>query len=542
MGESAAAKAVQKVTGMWWPDADPDKLRTVADAWEAMATAIDNVTAPTNQAAAAIVANNHGPAIDAFGKFWSRYYGGKDAAGKGKGWLPETADACRALAKALRDFAHEVDKAIKKLEEEAAIVGGTLVVGTALAIVTFSISADIAAATAAGIVATAASVGVAVSEAIATIAATVLVGAAFGAVEAITVDLAVAQPIRVELFGDGGYSLTEAVDSAQTGEIMGAAGGGLGAGARVVTTAAEGTENASVALAGLAKVANAADTVPGRMITGAGLTYGYDTAFKTGPVMPLDLILGAVGSAAGPGGSTPKRRPSFTGAEANGFSRKPDGTPEPWVSDSGSPYVHDPFSSEPINLKAVRLYEEYRTRTDDVAEVALETKVDPRIVEVAKKNLMVNRHDVQVGPGEENVMKDVYFEPEWEIARRWNAAVKGIKGPADTVDILRTVLAHEYIEAKLFEAGLPYLPSHPDCWEDGIRPVAHPEHFSAHQMAPNSFNKLDFSSDTLVSSLWIWKKYGIEVPPIPIADDLSNLDVLVDAIKSHIRAKGHDLK
>ncbi|MFD8701861.1 hypothetical protein ACFV1W_04430 [Kitasatospora sp. NPDC059648] len=62
---------------MWWPDADPDKLRTVADAWEAMATAIDNVTAPTNQAAAA-VANNHGPAIDAFGKFWARYYGGKD--------------------------------------------------------------------------------------------------------------------------------------------------------------------------------------------------------------------------------------------------------------------------------------------------------------------------------------------------------------------------------------------------------------------------------------------------------------------------------
>ncbi|MFF9645501.1 WXG100-like domain-containing protein [Kitasatospora aureofaciens] len=300
MGESAAAKAVQKVTGMWWPDADPDKLRTVADAWEAMATAIDNVTAPTNQAAAAIVANNHGPAIDAFGKFWARYYGGKDSAGKGKGWLPETADACRALAKALRDFAHEVDKAIKKLEEEAAIVGGTLVVGAALAIVTFSISADIAAATAAGIVATAAAVGVTVSEAIATIAATVLVSAAFGAVEAITVDLAVAQPIRVELFGDGGYSLTEAADSAKTGGIMGGAGGGLGAGARVVTTAAETTENASVALASLAKVANAADTVPGRMITGAGLTYGYDTAFKTGPVMPLDLVLGAVGSAAGP--------------------------------------------------------------------------------------------------------------------------------------------------------------------------------------------------------------------------------------------------
>ncbi|MBD0693794.1 anthrax toxin lethal factor-related metalloendopeptidase [Streptomyces sp. CBMA123] len=302
MGESAVAKAVQKVTGMWWPDADPDKLRKAADAWDAMATAIDNVTVPTNQAAAAVVAGNHGPAIDAFGTFWGRYYGGKDSAGKGKGWLPETADACRSLAKALRDFAHEVDKAIKKLEEEAAIVGGTLVVGTALAFVTFSISADIAAATAAGIVATAASVGVAVSEAIATIAATVLVGAAFGAVEAITVDLAVAQPIRVEFFDDGGYSLTEAVDSAKTGGIMGGAGGGLGAGARVVSTAAESAENASVALAGLAKVTGAADTVPGRMITGAGLSYGYDAEFKTGPVMPLDVVVGGVGGAAGPRG------------------------------------------------------------------------------------------------------------------------------------------------------------------------------------------------------------------------------------------------
>ncbi|MFJ9457820.1 hypothetical protein ACIRST_22400 [Kitasatospora sp. NPDC101447] len=302
MGESTVAKAVQKVTGMWWPDADPDKLRKVADAWEAMATAIDNVTAPTNQAAAAIVANNHGPAIDAFGTFWGRYYGGKDSAGKGKGWLPDTAEACRSLAKALREFAHEVDKAIKKLEEEAAIVGGTLLVGGALAFVTFSISADIAVATAAGIVATAASVGVAVSEVVATIAATILVGAVFGAVEAIAVDVAVAQPIRVEFFGDGGYSLTEAADSAETGGIMGAAGGGLGAGGRVVVNAAERAESASVVLAGLAKAANAADTLPGRMITGAGLSVGYDAEFKTGPVMPLDVVVGAAGGAAGPRG------------------------------------------------------------------------------------------------------------------------------------------------------------------------------------------------------------------------------------------------
>ncbi|MGW3042922.1 WXG100-like domain-containing protein [Kitasatospora sp. NPDC001159] len=316
MGESTAAKAVQKLTGMWWPDADPDKLRKVADAWDAMATAIDNVTVPTNQAAAAIVVNNHGPAIDAFGKFWGQYYGGKDSAGKGKGWLPETADACRALAKALRDFAHEVDKAIKKLEEEAAIVGATLVAGTALAFFTAGISEGIATGAAASIVATAGSLGIAVSETIATIATTVLVGAAFGAVEAITVDLAVAQPIRVELFDDGGYSAKEALDSAETGGIMGGAGGGLGAGGRVVSTAAEVSDNASVALAAAGKVASAADTIPGRMVTGAGLTWGYDATFQTGPVMPLDIVLGAVGAAAGPSGKgvdTAKRIADLSG-------------------------------------------------------------------------------------------------------------------------------------------------------------------------------------------------------------------------------------
>ncbi|MFJ4186183.1 hypothetical protein [Kitasatospora sp. NPDC089509] len=287
---------------MWWPDADPDKLRTVADAWDTMATAIDNVTAPTNQAAAAIVANNHGPAIDAFGTFWGRYYGGKDNTGQGKGWLPGAAEACRALAKALRAFATEVDKAIKKLEEEAAIVGGTLVVGTALAFFTVGLSEAAAGGAAAAIVATAAGLGVAVSETIATIAATILVGAAFGTVEAVTVDLAVAQPIRVEFFDDGGYSLTEALDSAKTGGIMGGAGSGLGAGARVLSTAAESTENASVALAAAGKVANATNTIPGRIAVGAGLNYGYDAEFKTGPVLPLDIAVGAAGGATGPRG------------------------------------------------------------------------------------------------------------------------------------------------------------------------------------------------------------------------------------------------
>ncbi|MFD7447979.1 hypothetical protein [Kitasatospora sp. NPDC059827] len=362
MGESTAAKAVRKLTGMWWPDADADKLRKVADAWEAMATALDNVTVPTNQAAAAIVANNHGPAIDAFGTFWGRYYGGKDSAGKGKGFMPETAEACRNLAKALREFADAVDKAIKKLEEEAAIVGGTLVAGTALAFFTLGISEGAALAASAGIVAAASALGVTVSETIAMIAATVLVGAAFGAVEAITVDLAVAQPIRVEFFDDGGYSGQEVADSFKTGLIMGGAGSGLGAGARVVSTAAEVSDNASVALAAVAKVGNAADTVPGRMVTGAALTAGYDYTFQTGPVMPLDIVLGAVSSGAGPSGKgvdTAKRIADLSGeGHAPGRHVKADDTAlqtrlgTTITNPDGSPKVYTQASSNAGHVKS----------------------------------------------------------------------------------------------------------------------------------------------------------------------------------------------
>ncbi|MFG2842798.1 hypothetical protein ACGF12_06430 [Kitasatospora sp. NPDC048296] len=526
MGESTAAKAVQKLTGMWWPDADPDKLRKVADAWEAMATAIDNVTVPTNQAAAAIVANNHGPAIDAFGKFWGQYYGGKDSAGKGKGWLPETADACRSLAKALRDFATEVDKAIKKLEEEATIVGATLVAGTALAFFTAGLSEAAAGGAAAAIVATAAGLGVTVSETIATIAATVLVGAAFGAVEAITVDLAVAQPIRVEFFDDGGYSFNEALDSAETGGIMGGAGGGLGAGGKALAAAAEGADNASVALAGLAKVANAADTLPGRMVTGAGLSYGYDAAFKTGPVMPLDLILGAVGGAAGPRSST--KRPEVPAPT------EPTGGVRPGTSGANLTPDRVPPSSEGIpagDLKAeyatlsdpeaLPKYEQIRAMTDDVPRIAENLEIDENIVAKAKEHLFLTKHKVQFGPGK--AVDGEYFSAHsslatyWLRARNWNVS-------ESTAGIVRGIIAHEYVESLLMKAGLPYRSEDPSAWVDDYKPL--PGNVGAHELAPESGSSFDH---TLDGTLKHWRGLGIEPPDVPIAKNLSNIDLLAQS-------------
>jgi hypothetical protein len=134
MGESTVKKVVD-MTGMWWPDADSAKLRQTADAWRAVAEALDGVTAAINRSAQTVIGGNSGPAIDAFHTFWNRYYNG------GSGALPDTAKACRQLASACDQFADEIDKAIHKLEEEATIGGAALVGGTALAFFTAGIVA-----------------------------------------------------------------------------------------------------------------------------------------------------------------------------------------------------------------------------------------------------------------------------------------------------------------------------------------------------------------------------------------------------------------
>ncbi|WP_031066561.1 hypothetical protein [Streptomyces sp. NRRL WC-3742] len=525
MSKSSVARAVQKVTGMWWPDADPGKLRKVADAWDAMATALDNVTVPTNKAAAAIVANNHGPAIDAFGKFWGRYYGGKD-----KGWLPETAAACRALAKALREFAEAVDKAIEKLEEEAALVAGTLLVGTALALVTLSLSEGAALAASAAIVATAASVGVTVSETVALIAATVLVGATFGGLEAITVDIAVAQPIRVELFGDGGYSLDEVNEAAKSGEILGAAGGALGAGGRVAIRAADSAEAAApLALSGLAKAATAAETLPGRMAVGAGLTYAYDTTFQTGPVMPLDLIAAAAGAGAAP------RRPAGRSKVAMPEEPQPLGGVHPGTT--GANPAPDRVASAAAavpegDLRAEYLarsdpdalpkYEKIRAMTDDVARIADNLEIDESIVAKAKEHLFLTKHKVQFGPGDK-VVEGEYFNAHEEIAdywlrsRNWNATDM-------TKGIVKGIIAHEYVESILMAAGVPYRTAVESAWADPYD--LHPSNVGAHELAPESMSGFPL---TLEGTLKHWQKLGITPPDVPIADNLSNLDLLAQS-------------
>ncbi|WP_329317953.1 WXG100-like domain-containing protein [Streptomyces sp. NBC_01262] len=213
---SAADKAreiVQDLTGMWWPDADEDDLREAARAWRTFADAVDDVAAATNKQARSLVENNKGESIEAFDAFWRRYVD------NGKGWLKDLPDAARDMAKALDQYADAVHEATTRLEHELEIVGATIVAGTALAFFTAGISEGVAVAATTTIVELAGELGVAVSAEVATIAGTTLTSVAIGGIESATVDLAVAQPLRIAQGEQSGLNLDEVQDAALYGGL-----------------------------------------------------------------------------------------------------------------------------------------------------------------------------------------------------------------------------------------------------------------------------------------------------------------------------------
>ncbi|MGX9886043.1 DUF6531 domain-containing protein [Streptomyces sp. NPDC002276] len=221
--------------GMWWPEADSGKLRSAATAWRTFAGAVDDLRAPVQQSAASIIHNNTGESIEAFGKFWGRY--AKNAEGQDSGWLKDLADSGREMATALDKFADAIDDAINKLWTQIGIDAAVIAGGVALAFFTAGLASGAAVAAADLVIEFGAGLGVAVSTTIAEIAGGTLVAAAFGGIESVTVDLAVAQPLKMATGLQQGFSLDEVNQAAKDGMLF---GGALGAGGGVVKAGIEG--------------------------------------------------------------------------------------------------------------------------------------------------------------------------------------------------------------------------------------------------------------------------------------------------------------
>ncbi|MFD5395432.1 WXG100 family type VII secretion target [Streptomyces sp. NPDC127097] len=229
MGAADKAKEiVQDLTGMWWPEGDEDELREAARAWRTYADDVEDCTAACHKKAQDVIDNNKGKSIDAFGEFWRKYHGG------GKGYLDDVASAARDMAKALDKYADQVAEAKKKIEHELEIAGAVLVVGTALAVFTGGITELAAVGATEAIVAAASTAGIAVSATVTEIAGTVLATAAIGGIEAITVDVVVAQGGRNLLGDQKGINLDEIKQAGATGVLLGGALGGAGRAAKAI--------------------------------------------------------------------------------------------------------------------------------------------------------------------------------------------------------------------------------------------------------------------------------------------------------------------
>jgi len=279
-------KGKQTQMGIWWPAADSAKLRTAAQAWREMAHALDSVDAATQPAVLNLLADNQGPAMDAFAAYWQKWSGAK-------GYLPTCSQACNAMAKALDEYAQAVDDARVKVEELVAEIGTAVVLGVVLGVCTVGIATAAAGAVSVSLVASAELVGITLTQTAGLIIGGMVVGASFGAVEAMAIDIVAIQPEKILLFHDQkDFNWNEVWQWGEMGAVGGFVGGGL---------------SASIGAAGDAlpsAFSDAMTTRLGRVIVGG--TSGAATSatldeLEYGQINPLDVVAGAVGGAAGGG-------------------------------------------------------------------------------------------------------------------------------------------------------------------------------------------------------------------------------------------------
>ncbi|TDO68154.1 hypothetical protein EV651_10273 [Kribbella sp. VKM Ac-2571] len=160
--------------------------------------------------------------------------------------------------------------------------------------------------------------------------------------------------------------------------------------------------------------------------------------------------------------------------------------------------------------------------TDDLDAVAANSGFPREVVEVAKDNLFIRQHDVAVEPG---VVRRGYFTPETAYSELWDRAASGTALTGEERVQFWSLLAHEYVEAKLMQAGLPYKSAEPDAWNEyGVSKVE-PEYPSAHNVAPKSMQS------TMKDLLEHWMKLEIPRSGLRVAEDLSNLDDVVRVAK-----------
>ena len=205
--------------------------------------------------------------------------------------------------------------------------------------------------------------------------------------------------------------------------------------------------------------------------------------------------------------------PGFYDADGNHIDvghRDETGT---YFDDEGNRYVDVPESRQALDR-----YNEIRATDGDVDRISESTGYDSSVLGEIKQHLFFREHpDVPAPP--DGRLRSGRFAPMDHIADLWRKAEAGTLD-ASEANHFRRLVAHEYVEARLMDQGVPYRSRDPQLWHDDYY-IPTRDNNGAHDVSPLEGNPNSFA---------LWEKWGIPEPEqdFRIADDMSNLDGVVD--------------
>jgi hypothetical protein len=136
---------------------------------------------------------------------------------------------------------------------------------------------------------------------------------------------------------------------------------------------------------------------------------------------------------------------------------------------------------EEVDPRLADAYDRIRNDVGDTVRISENTGIpQDKLVEI-KDHIFFEEHDIAVGPDR---VCSGNFTPNNEIADLWS---KAEAGPLDPVDqpYFHRIMAHEYVESRLMNRGIPYRSADPAAWGPDRGNVATREHYGAHDLAPH---------------------------------------------------------
>ncbi|WP_157756570.1 hypothetical protein [Plantactinospora sp. KBS50] len=177
---------------------------------------------------------------------------------------------------------------------------------------------------------------------------------------------------------------------------------------------------------------------------------------------------------------------------------------------------------EHVDPRDAQVYADIRENVGDTTRISENMGIPQDKLEQIKDHVFYQEHDLPVGPEQ---TQRANFSPDPDIATLWPKADAGTLDEAEKVRFER-LMAHEYVESCLMEAGMPYRSTDPEAWDPvlGNRPTS--EHYGAHDLAP--------LTDAARPPFAHWERtLGREDPGITeISKDFSDLDEIITRIRN----------